>query len=296
MTPYDKFIQTISTFSNEIKIHSQKSWLGINLGLSEPEIIKQYLMSPKVGVDYLNENISKLVSGNSQYQIKFASVFTHQKPRIERTVTSKSNCVGNTDQCEIGDLLLIFCFIDRNKTVKLARAHLVQAKKDYVLSSASQKCLYENDLDFMMPQNIADKSINPNRLRVLPTYATDRIHSLSYLILNSTYPLPSLRQIPWSSNMEYGYENFLHRFMIGDIGKPFVTPTPTSNDWDCIIDDLINVGTGKVASSTSRGAGLKFVLDSFNYFFFYDEYKMELENPGLPSIYVIVQDTELNEE
>ena len=95
--------------------------------------------------------------------------------------------------------------------------------------------------------------------------------------------------------MEYGYENFLHRFMIGDIGKSFVPPTATTNDWDCIIEDLINVGTGKITSSTSRGAGLKFVLDSFNFLFFYDEYKMELDNPGLPTIYIIVQDTELNE-
>ncbi len=295
MIPYDKFITTISKFSNEIKIHSQKSWTGINLNLSEPEIVKEYLLGSKVGVDYLNENISKLVSGKTQYQIKFASVFTHQKPRIERTAASKSICSGNTEQCELGDLLLIFCFVDKDKTVKLARAHLVQAKKDYVLSSTSQKCLYENDLDFLMPQNIADKSINSNRQRVLPTYAVDRIHSLSYLILNSILFLPSIRQIPWASNMEYGFENFLYRFITGDIGKVFVPPLPSSSDWDCIIDDLINVGTGKIGSKNQqvRGSGLKYVLDSFNFFFNYNEYKLELDNPGLPSMFIIVQDTEL---
>jgi hypothetical protein len=238
-----------------------------------------------------------LVISKTQYQIKFASVYPHKKPIIERTASSRLNCIGSTEGCELGDLLLIFCFVDKNKTVQLSRAHLVQAKKNYDLNSASQKCLYESDLDFLMPQNVVNQSTNPTRQRILPTFATDRIHSLSYLILNSTFSYPSLRQIPWSSNMEYGYENFLHRFIIGDIGKTFVPPAPSTNNWDCIIDDLINVGTGKVPSNTNpRGEGLEFILDSFNFFFFYDEYKLELDNPGLPTMCIIVQDTELNSE
>jgi hypothetical protein len=297
MSYYDEFIKTLANFSKEIKAESLNSWKGIKRSQTEPDIIKQYLLDKNVGVHYLNEHLAKVISEKTgRYQIKFASVFTHQKPRVERTATSKLSCTGSTNEVELGDLLLIFCFVDKDKTVMLSRAHLIQAKKTSVLTSESQKCLYDSDLDFLMPQNIVDKSINPNRLRTLPSYKDDRIGFLSYLIINSSPKPPSLRQIPWSSDMEYGYESFLLRFILGEIGAQFTVPALTANNWDCIIDDLINVGTGKVPSETTRGTGLKFILDIFNYYYYYDEYKLETENPGLPTLYVIVQDKELHGE
>lgn len=295
MIAYDNFIKIISGFAKEIKSHSIRSWNGIDLKLTEPEIIKKYLLDNTVGVDYLNQNISKLINTNTQYQIKFASVFTHQKPRIQRTPNSIINCKGDTSQCELGDLLIIFCFVDKNKRVKVARGHIMQAKKKYELKSKSQKCFYDSDIEFLMPQTISSKSINTKQERVWPTFAENRVHALSYLILNEEAKYTSIRQIPWESEMEYGYENFLYRLIIGDIGKAFFPPSNVSNDWNCIIDDLVNVGTGKVSSSIGRGEGLKFVLDVFNFYFILTEYKLELENPGLPTLFIIVQDTELDE-
>lgn len=80
-----------------------QSWNGINLAATEPDIIKNYLLSPDVGVDYLNRNIAANIHSNTQYTKKFASVYTHQKPRITRTVNSIANCTGDTRQCELED-------------------------------------------------------------------------------------------------------------------------------------------------------------------------------------------------
>jgi len=290
MTAFGKFVNTIVGYEAIIKQHSLLSWNGINLGATEPEIIKDYLLTSGVGVDYLNRNIAAKIHNNTQYTVKFASVYAHSKPRITRTANSIANCTGDTGQCELGDLMLALVFIDKNKKIIHASAHLAQAKKDPVLTSASQQCLYDKDLEFEMPANAVRESVTQHSLRRLPDYTEQRIHALSYLILK---PGVSIRQVPWSSNMGYGYEHFIYRMLIGDIGKSFKTPIAGEEEWNCIVDDMINIGTGKVSSSTVRGYGLPFILDKFNYFFFLGEYKMEIPDDGIPTIYIIVQDNEL---
>lgn len=290
MTAFSKFVNTISSYEALIKYHALFSWSGINLGATEPDIIKDYLLTSGVGVDYLNRNIGAHIHSNTQYTVKFASVYCHQKPRVKRTANSIANCTGDTGQCELGDLMLVLVFIDKNKNIVHTAAHLVQAKKDPFLTSVSQQCLYDKDLEFEMPANVVRESITNHSLRKLPDYTEQRIQALSYLILKKKI---TVHQIPWSSNMGYGYEHFIYRMLIGDIGKTFKTPLAGEDEWNCIVDDMINIGTGKVPSSTARGYGLPFILDKFNFFFVFEEYKMEIPNEGIPTIYIIVQDNEL---
>ncbi len=80
---------------------SDASWDNIDFSQNEPEIIRQYLINRNVGIDFLNQNLAPTLSLRG-FRVKFASVFIHQKPRITRL---------SGDQCEIGDMLVIFSFL-----------------------------------------------------------------------------------------------------------------------------------------------------------------------------------------
>jgi hypothetical protein len=291
MTPFGKFVNEIARFESLIKRHADLSWKGIHLSNNEPAIVKEYLLSKGVGVDYMNWHISNEIHLNTQYTVKFASVFVHGKPRITRTATSQTHCKGSTPQCELGDLMYALVFVDNNKNIIHTAAHISQAKKGFDMSSRSQQCLYDKDLEFEMPKNVVAQSSNSNSLRYLPDYTEHRNQALSYLYIGKRV---QVGMVPYTCNTKHYYGNFIYRMMTGSMGKPFIPPPSGDNGWNCIIDDLINVGTGKNPSSQVRGFGLDFVLDSFNYFLNFEEYQLELPHEGMPSMFIIVQDRELN--
>ena len=281
----------ISGFSKLIHDESKHSWMPINFTKSEPEIIEEYLLSNGKGVDYLNQNISKVISSQTQYELKFASVYCHQKPRVTRTQRSKDKCNGDTPSCELGDLMTIFILLDRNKSVIHSTAKIMQAKKKDFLDSESQKCLYESDLEFEMPKNIVAKSTNNSSLRKLPNYHESRNMGLSYLILNDKDPYN--KEIPRMSNLNYSWGAFIQLMMEFKTGLAFKLPQ-NSNEigWDCIINDLLNIGTRKVYSSIKRGSGLEYFLNAFNNFSYFPEYKLEFKESGIPMLVIICKDTE----
>ncbi len=96
------------------------SWLNINFNQSEPYIIQQYLNE---GTKYLNEHIAQQLS-TWGFVVKFGGVFVHQNPIINRL----SECKGNK-RCELGDLLTVFLFVDKNKNLLFQSAFISQAKK-----------------------------------------------------------------------------------------------------------------------------------------------------------------------
>ncbi|PZU87838.1 MAG: hypothetical protein DI529_06630 [Chryseobacterium sp.] len=287
------YIKMISSYSSLIISEADKSWKNINFSQNEPEIVKDYLLSPNIGIDYLNWNLSEVIyRQTNRYEIKFASVFCHQKPRIKRTPNSVSSCIGDTISCELGDLMTIFVLLDKNKKIVYSSAKIMQAKKTHNIDSQSQKCLYENDIEFEMPKNIIEYSSNDNNLRFFPDFDDNREKALSYLILNNGIPL--VKQIPSSSNLSYRWGYHLQLTLEMKSGLSFTTPIDKNDSgWNCIINDLINVGTGKVKNNIKRGYGLNHFINHFNYFFFYPEYIMENENFGIPKIIIFCKDTEL---
>lgn len=292
MTPspeFDKFVKGVSAFSMDIFNHSIASWNGIDFNQPEPLIIKKYLLEKGVGVDYLNRNLAPILS-HASYEVKFASVFIHQKPRITRHTSSISACTGDTPSCELGDLLVVFCLLDKNKTPLFRSAVISQAKKERKLTSQSQKCLYDSDITFLMPARIYNNSIINTPERNLPDYSQGRTKALHYLILDK---FPNLRQVPWNSDLEYSWAHFFNRILVGDLGLPFENATNTNPDWNCIIHDLLNIGQGIIPSRIQRGNAMADIINLFNHFSEYDKYSIEIDDEqGLPTVFVIVRDTE----
>jgi len=282
----------ISKYSTLILNESIRSWDNIDFSKSEPSIIKEYLLSAGKGVDYLNHKISKIITNETDYELKFASVYCHQKPRVIRTQNSRTKCVGSTDSCELGDLMTIFLLLDKNKNIVCSTAKIMQAKKQDNLDSASQKCLYESDLEFEMPNNVVNVSTSRSALRKLPDYSEHRNMALSYLILNDGHPYN--REIPSASNLHYGWNHHLELMMELKTGKKFTNPIDNNDiGWNCIINDLLNIGTGRVTSSIKRSSGLDFFINAFNYYYYYPEYKLENEESGIPKMIIICKDTEM---
>lgn len=287
----NNFIQMISSYSSLIQKEGDRSWNGIDFSQDEPLIIKEYLLSAQKGVDYLNHHISKVITDETNYELKFASVFCHQKPRVKRTIRSIKNCTGDTLRCELGDLMIVFVLLDKNKKKVCSTAKILQAKKGIILNSKSQKCLYESDLEFDMPKNLIASSTSTSTLRTLPNYLNHRNKALSYLILNNGMPLN--REIPFQSNLSYGWSHHLQLMLELKTGLEFNIPTGNFDiGWNCIVNDLLNVGIGKVPSSTNRGYGLDYLINSFNFFFFFPEYRLSLKDPGIPKLMIFCKDTE----
>ncbi|MGO4708930.1 hypothetical protein AB4Y90_07360 [Chryseobacterium sp. 2TAF14] len=291
---YNIFVNNIARFATEIVFHSRASWYNIDLNLTEPEIIKKFLLDKGVGVDYLNQNLSPILS-NSSYEVKFASVFVHQKPRITRHTKAINLCSGSTPKCEIGDLLVVFCLLDKNKIPLFRSAVISQAKKESIIDSQSQKCLYDSDINFLMPKRVYEKSINPTPERFFPDYAQGRSKALHYLILDQH---PTLKQVPWDSNLQYSWDHFINRILLGDLGLPFENATISDAGWNCIIHDLLNVGQGIIPSSISRGSEFFNIINSFNHFNEYEHYSIEIDDGavGLPTLYIIVRDKEFEKK
>ena len=281
----------ISAYSELIRIESINSWIGINFTKDEPEVIKQYLLNPSMGIDYLNQHIAKKITSETNFELKFTSVFCHGKPIITRTADSKVACKGSTPGCELGDLMTVFVLLDKDKNTVFSTANIMQAKKADVLDSESQRCLYESDLTFEMPYTITRFSSCSTPLRKLPDYDHLRDRALSFLILNNGHPLA--KHIPSTSNLNYGWDYFIQLFLELKMGLKFNTPkNKLDNGWNCIVNDLLNVGSGKAPSRTVRGIGLEHLKDLFNYYYYYPEYKALNNRPGLPIMLIICKDKE----
>lgn len=287
------YIKMISSYGSLIYREAENSWKGISKVHNEPKIVQDYLLSKGKGVDYLNHTVSKKILDETKYEMKFASVYCHKKPTIQRTVNSKTNCKGSSPGCELGDLMIVFVLLDKNKSIVHSTAKIMQAKKHDKLDSESQRCLYESDLDFEMPKNVVSHSTNKNKLRILPNFNANRHNALSYLIIRPR----SIKTvaIPYHSNIHNQWGSELKNIMELKTGLSFNPPKDnSSNNWDCIINDLLNIGSGVVKSSTKRGYGLDYFKDRFNFFFFFPEYKQENESEGMSQLFVFCKDTELS--
>ena len=223
--------------------------------------------------------------------MKFAGVFIHQKPRITRI---NSNCfVKNDIRCELGDLLTVLLFVDKNKNLIFQYAFISQAKKENKMDNKCQYCLYEKDKIFEFPKNMRDEVLTLER--ILPSFYR-RHRGLNYLILDK---YPYVKYIPFEANIKVNWGFIIYQLLLGLNGLYFTGYLPKIEyiGWSRIIWDLIYF-TGKAKyKNVSRGNVINLFLNEFNDFNNYDKNFISIEgeeNGGIPILFIIVQDKEIS--
>jgi len=279
------FIKEVKGFSELIKVESLNSWKCIDKSQSEPDIIRDYLTMSGVGVDYLNNKIARVITEKTNYEMKFASIFCHQKPRVERTEDNIKNCKGDnkTEKCELGDLAIIFLLLDKNKKVQFSNALILQAKKGAKINNKTQQCLYENDDSFLFPKYFEQRKCQ------LPKYEENRTKALAYLFINPCDV--SVCQIPEKFKLIFSWSFIFQKILTNDFGKEFkFSEKNFLNDWDKLISSLIiKLSDTNNIRGNRRVNGLDILLNRFNYYYYYAEYKLEVKNEGIPTIMIIVR-------
>ena len=287
-TRYNNFVNNAFGLSPAILQHAELSWNGINFGSSEPLIVREYLHAPTYGLSYLNRHVSPLLS-QAGYEMKFAGIFVHQKPRITRTHAT------NNRQCELGDLLVIFTFLDAAKNPLLNRAFLVQAKKFLPMTNICQLDFYDHDTEFNMPAVICNQSrCSRLPLRRLPSTVNKRWRALKYMFCPGM-PVQML-YVPSVCGIRSSFAIPLLGIITGFDGLKFSRQPYSGNGWSAIIWDLIDVVAPSIIRGTAitRGTNLQHLVRLFNDFNDHEKYFYEVDAAsGMPIMFIIVRDKEL---
>jgi len=282
---YHQFQKICSKYSKEIIHIANLSWKNIDFSLDEPKIIRQYLDK---GIDILNNNLTHIWKQYG-FIVKFSSVYIHQKPKITRL---------NGDQCELGDLLIIFSFMDRNKIIIVNRALIIQAKKLKKIIDDCQQKLYEIDPYFYFPKNLYQFSVCSQKPeRYWPIYWDNRTKALKYLILDK-FRNPFFVFLPWDLSIKASWAIIFLWILIGNTSLRFSRSPYTCQNWSAIIWDLITVTGRSTIRGKSRGKNINYLrefVENFNDFNDYRNSKIisDNEGTGIPILLIIVQDQEI---
>jgi len=200
------------------------------------------------------------------------------------------------DNCELGDLHLVFVFLDNNKNIRKCRSILFQAKKDAPIKKANssyiahktQSYLYEK-ADGFEYRNIC---VGP---RNWPT-GEDREKALHYLFCGSADVVTSSACAPG----EMGFGELIFGFLTDSQGLHFEIPEllpPHWANWSRINWDLLNTVANRTFKKAPRSYLVTDVLNHFNDFTDYNEYYLESEDKGgIPTMFVIVKDRKLESQ
>ena len=288
---YLKFLKhyTESNARNNFRGAYKDSWADIDRS-SEVSAIRSYLLDSGVGISRLNRTVAPAIS-NALYDFKFAGLFCHQKPRITRTAASVAKCCGDTSSCELGDLYVVFVFLNTAGMCIYASSALFQAKLKPKLDSKSQQCLYESDTDFAVPRYLAKRLDPPNQLREMPSASEGRSRGLRYLVLNPTRPVRDIqsRFSPWNNNYQQRWSTFLDGLVSGTDGIPLSTGKSVTR-WDIISDDILHIGVLSAHTGKARGTNLptRLVTGLFNNFSFSEKTTCIYDGEvGVPTMFAI---------
>ena len=300
----------LETFS-QVKNHSQRS---------EPTYVGAYLY---YGLEYLNMDLAgssfgKDLSKNG-FQLKFGGIFVHQNPIVKLDPNHQSVKSLKKKKCEIGDLLVVFTFVDNNNTPLIERAFLSQAKINGEPVKDAQYVLYEEEdvgFRFFKPkeENIncnscciasQDSKSYPRKfpkeiprskgLKYLRIYPDREITGLECLNSDELYCCcESLFYCFPCCCYEYSFGCSIYGMMVGSDGWKF-SPNPPSSSvcgWDHIIHDLLSdtahrvstLGGVKKRSKLQRGFYLDYLVSQFNRFDNIKEHFIGLDplDPELP--------------
>lgn len=281
-----QFVKHYTSLSsvNSLRRVIDGSWSRVNRG-NEVAAVRAYLMDPGVGVDYLNKNVASHVN-TSNFHLKFAGVFCHKKPIVQRTPNSKLLNAGDTPGCELGDLLVLFVLFDFHNQLHYMAGSLFQAKLGEKLTSKSQQHLYDDDNDFILPGYMG------GHMRLMPNLAEGRGRALRYLILNPNKPntYVSCRHSPWTANYQPRWSTYLDGLLGATDGlATSVHPTATLSAWDQIVRDLLSVASKIPARKPPRGTDIavQVATSLFNDFTDHQVWSADTNNPGVSVLLAI---------
>jgi hypothetical protein len=290
------FSQFATHYTQTAKIHQfrrvyEDSWNGIDRS-DEVNAIRNFLLSPNVGVDYLNTEVAPKIS-NGVFNVKFASIFCHQKPRVQRTTLSRANNPGDTAGCELGDLFVAFVLLDSKDHVHYSAGALFQAKLKPKLDSLSQRCLYDFDQDFDVPKYLANRLTPSNKNRKMPSFEDGRGRAFRYLILEPDYGPAGIRarHTPWTHDYQLRWSTFLDGLLAGTDGLRANLDVSPASAWDTIVADLLHVGFSVPPLKPPRGNNVaaQVATSLFNNFTNLRQSSVTIEgrNFGVPTLLVI---------
>ncbi|BAD85583.1 hypothetical protein TK1394 [Thermococcus kodakarensis KOD1] len=290
---YQKFRRIIKKHWGEILIFSENSWryafshVRNHPRPSEPTYVGAYL---RYGLEYLNNVLPNSKPGNKLdkegFQLKFGGIFVHQSPIVELDPNHPRVRGLSKKRCEIGDLLVIFTFVDQNNLPLINRAFLSQAKIGNNPVEDAQYVLYEENVRFRFSRpdecNIKNNSCsittqncghrtqgnqNPQTysrrfpwrrprsrglkyLRIYPECETTRLEFLDSD--KSYYCPPWICYFPWCCCHNYPFGCSIYGMMIGYDGWAFSTNLSLSSSrqcgWNHIIHDLLSDTAHRVST------------------------------------------------
>lgn len=260
------------------------SWSGVDRR-NEVAALQTYLMHAGVGVDYLNRKVASRIN-TANFHLKFAGVFCHKKPIIQRSPTSRALHPGDTPGCELGDLLVLFVLFDFQDKLHYMAGSLFQAKLGERLTSKSQQHLYDDDDDFILPAYMGGHT------RLLPNILEGRGRALRYLILNPDRPntYVSCRHSPWTAEYQPRWSTYLHGLLGATDGlSTQVQSGAPLSAWDQIVRDLLSVASKVPARKPPRGTdvAVQVATGLFNDFTDYETWSAESNTPGVPVLLAI---------
>jgi hypothetical protein len=299
-TLYSQFVThyTQTARSHQFRRIYEDAWCKVDRS-NEVEAIREFLLDPSVGVDYLNMQVASKLS-NGTFNVKFASIFCHKKPRVQRTDASRRKHPGDTKGCELGDLLVVFVLLDKNDKLHYASGALFQAKLRPKLDSLSQQCLYDFDTEFDVPQHLAKRFTPPNKRRTMPSPDEGRGRAFRYLILEPDYDSTAIRarHTPWTHDYQLRWSTFLHGLLAGTDGLRANLESPSPSAWDIIVADLLYVGLKVPAKKPARGnnVAVQVATSLFNNFTnLKDASVSDQENEGVPTLMIIAHASQYTE-
>lgn len=323
---YDTFRQIVNRHGAEIICRTEESWEHAfsnfeKITKSNDKILRReenYILAYLIyGLDYLNYNLahnSKLSNELEKrgFYLKFGGIFTHQSPYVEldnnHPKVKKINKNKKTQKvgCEIGDLLVVFAFVDRNNFPLVTRAFLMQAKMNNEIVKDAQFVLYEDYVRFRFKQEPPTKSselcsCNSNRkpyyCRSFPKGWHRRYYpksrGLKYLRIypnDKTALIETLHNDQLFPSLKYPFGLSIFGSMVGVDGWEFNSKKKDySCGWNSIILYLIKNTANKIRGFTTkknyqypykykRGQYLQYLISQFNSFRRFDNYLL-VEEP-----------------
>jgi hypothetical protein len=291
------FLEHVNKQQAKIRTLGDKAWLKTP-STGEVEIIRQFLSKPDCGTALLNRELTPLLSRNG-WVVKFASIFLHQKPKVEgwkestRGPTSKRVSLGKN--CELGDLQTIFLYLTSDKTVVKIRSVVFQAKVkpmtvDYVIKDRIQRQLYD------VCEGFKYESLQAKADRRLPS-GPNRVRALQYLFVGKKPVRARTLPADIALGAFVGFGEHLLRFLNDSTGLE-VRPEPDdSQGWNRIVWDMIEeVAKSVTSKGMPRNEGLRAVLNHFNSFENHDIFYVgsdQATNDGFGVQLVIVWDSRL---
>jgi hypothetical protein len=290
-----ELIDELANHKKNITTYAAEAWDKCDFSLSEPDLVKSFAMSSNQGVHYLNSTLAAVFnSSQNRFVLKFAAVFTHQRPYVKRLGSNVALRVGtnHTEQCELSDLGFFSVFVDCNKTVIASRSTFFQAKKDMRIDNLTQKWLYDFDDGFEYKNtSFWERTDCASPGRIFPSWSEGRSTAFQYLLLLGTNHV-KVRLSPWKMDHAHSFGFFFYRLLTLGAGISYRPAESKNGGWSSIVNDALRMAVGDMAGKDRGSKDLDKFLDYFNDFRSHDKYFYKAQGAeGFPIIIAIMQDT-----